>query len=133
MEGQPTRRRGRPRKYQIKWIAETRLNHELITNRGAQNIINYGHALAKICDHCTIETQLYFLGGITGKELVAGSLPKHKMKRYVMAEIGRHPQDEIVEIAEAIANNRTFDTWTQQEIVDFLKDIRLGRDRCNPS
>jgi len=45
-----------------------------------------------------------------------------------MAEIGRHPQEEIVEIAEAIANNRTFDTWTQQEIVDLLKDIRLGRN-----
>lgn len=129
MEEQPKRPRGRPRKYPEEWISETKYNHELITSRGAQNSINYGTALVKICDHCTIETQRYFLGGITGAEIHAGALPKSKMKRYVMAEIGRHPQEEIVEIAEAIANNRAFDTWTQQEIVDLLKGIRLGRNQ----
>ena len=129
MEEQPKRPRGRPRKYPEKWISETKYNHELITSRGAQNILNYGHAMVKICDHCTIETQRYFLGGNTGVELRNGERKKRKILKYVMTEIGRHPRDEIVGIAEAIANNRAFDTWTQQEIVDFLKDIRLGRDR----
>ena len=121
--------RGRPRKYSKNIISEVKHGHEFLTDRGAQNSINYGHAMVKICDHCTTETQLYFLGGITGTELHAGALPKRKVKRLVMAEMGRHPPEEIVEMAEAMANNRTFDTWTQQEIVDFLKDIRLGRSQ----
>lgn len=133
MEEQPKRSRGRPRKYPVEIITDVKRSNGFLTDHGAQNSLNYGHAMATIGDHCTIETQHYFLGGLTGKEVINGSLPKSKMKRYVMTEIGRHPQDEIVEIAEAIANNRTFDTWTQQEIVDLLKDIRLGRNRCNPS
>ncbi len=76
----------------------------------------------------TVETQRYFLGGITGEEIHAGVLPKRKIKRYVMQELGRHPEEDIVEIAEAIAGNRKFDAWTQKEIVDLLKDIRIGRD-----
>jgi hypothetical protein len=127
MEERPKRPRGRPRKYPKDIISDVKHGHEYLTDRGAQNSLNYGHALVEICDHCTLETQLYFLGGITRAELHAGARPKRKMKRYVMAEIGRHPQEEIVEIAEEIANNRTFDTWTQQQMVDLLKDIRLGR------
>lgn len=46
----------------------------------------------------------------------------------MMQELGRHPEEDIVEIAEAIAGNRKFDAWTQKEIVDLLKDIRIGRD-----
>jgi hypothetical protein len=121
--------RGRPRKYSEEHVSVTKHNHELITSRGAQNIINFGHALIEICDYCTIETQRYFLGGNTGAELRTGERKKRKILKYAMEEMGRHPREEIVEIAEAIANNRAFDTWTQQEIVDFLKDIRLGRDR----
>lgn len=128
MEEQPKRPRGRPRKYPKNWISTYKRDFEYMTDRGAQNKINYGHVLVKICDQCTIETQRYFLGGITGAEVHAGALPKSKPKRYVMAEIGRHPMDEIAEIAEAIANNRSLDTLTQQEIVDLLKDIRLGRN-----
>jgi hypothetical protein len=45
-----------------------------------------------------------------------------------MQELGRHPEEDIVEIAEAIAGDRKFDVWTQKEIVDLLKDIRIGRD-----
>ena len=129
MEERPKRPRGRPRKYPKDIISTVKHDREFLTDRGAQNSLNYGHALVKICDHCTIETQLYFLGGITSAELHAGAPPKSKMKRYVMAEIGRYPREEIVEIAEEIANNRTFDTWTQQQIVDLLKDIRLGRSQ----
>jgi len=129
MEEQPKRSRGRPRKYPEKIISVVKRDNEYITDRGAQNGINYGHAMVKICDHCTIETQRYFLGGITGEEIHAGALPKTKVKRYVMAEMGRHHREEIVEMAEAMANNRTFDTWTQQEIVNFLRDIRLGRNQ----
>ena len=128
MEGQPKRPRGRPRKYPQDLIFDIKRNSELLTDRGAQNNLNYSSALVEICDHCTVETQRYFLGGITGEEIHAGVLPKRKIKRYVMQELGRHPEEDIVEIAEAIAGNRKFDAWTQKEIVDLLKDIRIGRD-----
>jgi len=127
MEEQRKRSRGRPRKYLEKHISETKDDHELITNRGAQNVINYGRAMAEICDNCTIETQRYFMGGITGAEMRTGVRKKCKIKRYVMGEMGRYPREDIAGIAEAMANNRTFDTWTQQEIVDLLRDMRLGR------
>ncbi len=128
MEEQPKRPRGRPRKYSQDLIFDVKRNSELLTDRGAQNNLNYSRALVEICDHCTVETQRYFLGGITAEEIHAGVRPKCKMKRYVMQELGRHPEEDIVEIAEAIACNRKFDVWTQKEIVDLLKDIRLGRD-----
>ncbi len=127
MDKQP-KPRGRPRKYPQDLISEIKKSGSTITDRGAQNSLNYSLALVKICDHCTAETQRYFLGGITGEEIRAGVLPKCKIRRYLMQELGRHPEEEIVEIAEAIAGNRTFDSWTQKEIVDFLKDIRLGRN-----
>lgn len=130
MEECPKQPRGRPRKYPKDIISDVKHGHEYLTDRGAQNSLNYGHALVKICDHCTVETQRYFLGGITGEEIHAGVLPKCKMKRYVMQELGRHPEEDIVEIAEAIAGNRKFDAWTQKEIVDLLKDIRLERSQA---
>lgn len=133
MDEQPKRSRGRPRKYPVAHVSETKHDFELITNRGAQNQLNYMVALVEISDNCTMETQRYFLGGITKAEIMAGVRRKCKGRKYVMAELGRYPQEEIAGIAEAIANNRTYDTWTQQEIVDFLKDLRLGRYRCNPS
>ena len=128
MAGQPKRPRGRPRKYPQDLIFDIKRNSELLTDRGAQNNLNYSSALVKICDHCTARTQRYFLGGVTAEEMHAGVRPKCKMKRYVMQELGRHPEEDIVEIAEAIAGNRKFDAWTQKEIVDLLKDIRIGRD-----
>ena len=128
MEGEPKRPRGRPRNYPKDLIFDIKRNSGLLTDRGAQNSLNYSSALVEICDHCTVETQRYFLGGITGEEIHAGVLPKRKIKRYVMQELGRHPEEDIVEIAEAIAGNRKFDAWTQKEIVDLLKDIRIGRD-----
>ncbi len=109
MAGQPKRPRGRPRKYPQDLIFDIKRNSELLTDRGAQNNLNYSSA-------------------ITGEEIHAGVLPKRKIKRYVMQELGRHPEEDIVEIAEAIAGNRKFDAWTQKEIVDLLKDIRIGRD-----
>jgi hypothetical protein len=129
MEGEPKRPRGRPRKYPQDLIFDVKRRSEILTDRGAQNSLNYSSALVEICDHCTVETQRYFLGGITGEEIHAGVLPKCKIKRYVMQELGRHPKEEIVEIAEAIAGNRKIDAWTQKEIVDLLKDIRIGRDQ----
>ena len=129
MEGEPKRPRGRPRKYPQDLIFDVKRRSEILSDRGAQNSLNYSSALVEICDHCTVETQRYFLGGITGEEIHAGVLPKCKIKRYVMQELGRHPKEEIVEIAEAIAGNRKIDAWTQKEIVDLLKDIRIGRDQ----
>lgn len=128
MQGRP-KLRGRPRKYDVGLVSDTQYDHELITSRGAQNVINYAYSLAKICDECTVETQKYFLGGLTGVEVRAGVRKKHKIKKYVMEELGRHSADEIAEIAEAISSDRAFDTWTQQEIVNFLKGIRLGRNQ----
>ena len=128
MDEQPKRLRGRPRKYNRGLIFEVKKDGKIITDRGAQDKLNYSLALVKINNHCTVETQRYFLGGITGEERHAGALPKRKMKRFLMQELGRHPDDEIVEIAEAIAGNRSLDGWTQKEIVDLLKDIRIGRD-----
>ena len=129
MEDKPKRPRGRPRKYDKKYVDEIKDTNSAITDRGAQNQINYAMTLVAIVDECTIETQRYFLGGVTGPETRNGVRKKCKSKDYVMEEMGRFPGDQIPALAEAIANNRTFDTWTQQEIVKFLKDIRLGRNQ----
>jgi hypothetical protein len=131
VEEQPKRPRGRPRKYPESSVSDAKYKYNLITNRGAQDKINSCIALFNICENCTIETQRYFLGGITKAEMLAGARKKCKAKHYVMQEIGRHPDEEMVGIAEAIANNRTYDTWTQHEIVDLLKAIRLvSRQLC---
>ncbi len=98
-----------------------------LTTRGAQNKLLEANVLTTIADHCSEATQRFFLGGRTFKEALAGEPKKFCVKNLVMQELGRHPPDEISEIAEAIANNRTLDTWTQQAIIDLLKDRRLGR------
>ena len=120
--------RGRPRKFSENLI-DRLIHDDDLTPRGAQNFIYRAIAQMQIIEQCTIDTQRYFLGGRTGVEATAGKPKLHREKIYVMQELGRHPRDNIAAMAEAMANNRTFDTWTQQEIVDFLKDIRLGRDQ----
>jgi hypothetical protein len=126
MEEIQKRPRGRPRTFPKDITDTVKRDFNVITRRGAQNHMYYAIALVKICDHCNIETQKYFLGGTTHEEILAGALPTQKTKRYVMEELGRHPEDEIAGIAEAIANNRAFDDWTQKEIVDVLRKCRLN-------
>jgi hypothetical protein len=118
--------RGRPRKYpkeQISNVMETKG----FTSRGAQNYLGYALTFAIIGKDCSEATQRYFFGGRTSKEALNGEPKKFCVRNLVMQELGRHPIEEIAEIAEAIANNRTLDTWTQQDIANRLKDIRLGR------
>jgi ABC-type proline/glycine betaine transport system ATPase subunit len=96
-----------------------------LTARGAQNKILEAHALCRISDKCTESTQRYFFGGRTNAEALAGNIRLRCDKGYVMQELGRFPSEEIPEIAEAIANNVSMAQWTQQEIVDKLKAIRM--------
>lgn len=121
------RLRGRPRKFPDSATSNLKYNLELLTDRGAQNLLYWGKAMAQIGEHCSIETQKYFLGDITYVEVMAGARKKRKDKKYVLEELGRHPIDEIPGIAEAIASNQAFDDWTQKEIVDFLRKCRLEK------
>jgi hypothetical protein len=127
MEEIQKRPRGRPRKFPESAMSGLKYSMELLTDRSAQNQLYWGRAMHRIGDHCPIETQKYFFGGLTHAEVRAGARAKTKVKKYVMEELGRHPIDEIPGIAEAIANNRAFDDWTQKEIVEFLRRCRLGK------
>lgn len=127
MEEIQKRPRGRPRKFPEIVIFGLKNSMDLISDRGTQNLLYWAKAQRRIGEHCTVETQKYFFGGLTHAEVRAGARAKTKVKKYVMEELGRHPIDEIPEIAEAIANNRAFDDWTQKEIVDFLRSCRLNK------
>ncbi len=122
-------KRGRGRPPKIAPPALDCVQDKYETRRTAYNR-NAGYtALLEIMHNCPESTQRYFYGGITPAEEKAGMKIKRCFRNYVMQELGRHPQEEIAGMADAIANNRTFDTWTQKDIVDFLKDLRLHRTK----
>ncbi len=128
MEEQTKRTRGRPRKY-LKEAVDLMIQGEDRTDRTGRNRLVKATTQIEIKNHCSEDTQRYFFGGRTFEEAAAGMPPKFCSKNLVMQELGRHPKEEIAGIADAIANNSALDTWTQQEIVDFLKDIRLHRGK----
>ena len=118
------RPKGRPRKYPKSMIQDIMIEKNY-TSRGAQNYLNQGHVFVKITDKCSEYTQRFFFGGRTFAE---SGTPKFCMRLFVMQELGRFPDEDIPEIAEAIAHDEVAATWTQQEIVDALKSIRLNAE-----
>jgi len=97
------------------------------TRRGANNSLLSSYSFVKISDGCPEDTQKFFFGGRTKLEALSGKPKLFCQRDYVMQELGRFPDAEITEIANAIAQNPTLHKWTQKEIVDYLKAIRLGR------
>ena len=122
--------RGRPRKYS-KETMETFMRIYECTPRSAQNNYRFAHAMKAIGVNCSEDTQRWFFGGRTYNEVLADSAPKKFCeKRLIMQELGRHPFEDIPEIADMIANNGIpeldLSNWTQAGIVRLLKDSRIG-------
>ena len=127
MNEQPKNGRGRPRKYPTYLIDELKSNHGIISDRGAQNKLNCSFALVKICDNCSIETQKYFLGGITKEDIMNYTRPTKKAKNYIMQELGRYPEEYIARLAERIASDKSINSLPQQDVVNILKKLRLTK------
>jgi len=119
--------RGRPRKYPLDLINDI-MREKGMTRRGANNQLLESYSFVKICDECSEDTQRFFLGGLIRAEALAGKPKLFCQRNYVMQELGRFPDDEIAGIANAIAENPLYRSWTQKEIVEFLKSIRLRAD-----
>ena len=124
MKTQEKRPRGRPRKYPKDHIDAIVRQHGC-TKRGANNKLLQSFCLYKIANECPEDTQRFFFGGRTYAESIAGKPNLFCSRSYVMAELGRLPDDRIAPMADAIANNPSLSTRTQKEIVSLLKSKRL--------
>ena len=113
--------RGRPRTYDKDLEGDVIRNKD-ITVRSANNYFNRLTAMGEI-EKCSEATQRFFFGGRTLREAVEGKPKLYCHRNFVMQELGRHPRDQIPEIANAIAKH--MNAWTQKKIVDFLKSKRL--------